>query len=110
MPTYSFHCETCNNDFDLFMTISAYQMPAECPECKANKIVRSYVPPTGCVKKGDDEITVGHLAHRNTERMSEDRKESIYVKNNAYRENPPPFKKPAPKKKFNFKSFRDKYK
>jgi hypothetical protein len=79
--------------------MSEYDKEERCPLCKKGIGQRDYQSdlPAASVKKGDNEITLGHLASRNTERMSDDQKESIHVKNHAYMENPPPYKAPARK-------------
>jgi hypothetical protein len=39
------------------------------------------------VKLGDNELkTIGHLAQRNTDRMSEDQRNELYRKHNSYKE------------------------
>lgn len=71
--------------------------PKSCPICHANTIERNFEEdlPTNQIVKGDTEIKVGHLAKRNTERFSEDEKEAIYRKNNAYKFAPPDRDLPA---------------
>jgi hypothetical protein len=39
------------------------------------------------VVKGDSQIKLGHLALRNSQRMSVDEKNALYDKHNAYRKN-----------------------
>jgi hypothetical protein len=95
MPNYSFlctnkKCKHSKSPLEIFFTISNYQSQQECPNCHKQTLFRDYQAdlPSGAVKKGDNEITVGHLAHRNTDRMSEDQKEALWVKNHEYMEKP----------------------
>lgn len=94
MPIYTFDCLTklggCGHQFETFLYMSdiPHKYPNICPQCKKiNTITRNFAEdlPTNQVVKGDTEIKVGHLAKRNTERFSEDEKEAIYRKNNAYK-------------------------
>jgi hypothetical protein len=73
-----------------------YKELVKCPKCKRNTLVRNLQAdlPNGSVVKGESELTVGELARRNSERFSEDYKEHLHNKNNAYRDNPPKFKEP----------------
>lgn len=89
MPTYTFVCTKCNNKIELFMTYSQYKEEQVCEKC-SSLCVRSYsddlLNTSGFVRLSDDEIkTIGHLAHRNTEKMSQDQKESLRQKHNAYK-------------------------
>jgi putative FmdB family regulatory protein len=33
MPTYTYHCETCEDDFDDLVPLANYQEPQACPVC-----------------------------------------------------------------------------
>lgn len=90
MPTYTFVCCKCQYKFELFMTFDNYTDDQKCEKCKA-KADRSYADDlsnaTGFVRLSDSEIkTLGHLAHRNSEKMSADQKQALYAKHNAYKE------------------------
>lgn len=102
MPSYSYICtnKKCKFKFSVFKHMSEYERQERCPKCSHEECCRDYQEdlPVASVKKGDNEITLGHLASRNTERMSDDQKEAIHVKNHAYMENPPPYKAPSNKK------------
>lgn len=91
MPTYTFLCEKCKETFDTLSSIGAYTGKAKCPHCKKVSTTRDYKTdlPNGFVPLSDDQITVGHLAHRNGERYSDDQKEAIRRKVNAYKEGSP---------------------
>ena len=49
MPIYEYECETCNDNFEQFRSISDRNNDAECPRCgkKSDKIVISSFM-TGC--------------------------------------------------------------
>lgn len=92
MPEYSYICENCSNRFSLFYTIQNYIEHPECSLCGTPSI-RDYQEDLTSlnmsVKKADSELkTVGDLAQRNTERMSEDQKAYLYKKHNDYKETP----------------------
>lgn len=35
MPTYTYHCETCDDEFDNLVPLANYQDPQPCPTCEA---------------------------------------------------------------------------
>lgn len=89
MPTYTFLCSKCNHKFEMFMSFNDYTDQQKCEVCKA-KAHRSYgddlATANGFVKLADSELkTIGHLAHRNSEKMSQDQKEALYNKHNSYK-------------------------
>ncbi len=88
MPEYTFKCEAdgCGQIFPIFMSIKDYTDQQLCPKCN-NLGVRLYVVdlPTTNVTKGDSELKVGHLAKRNSERLSSDEKAFLTEKHNAYK-------------------------
>lgn len=91
MPTYSYKCEKCDYSFELFNTIREYNPQPKCVSCQSSKTYRLYVNDVRsqaiAVKKGDSELkTVGDLAKRNTDRMSDDQKTALYMKHNSYKE------------------------
>lgn len=94
MPTYSYHCEKCQIDFELFSYIKDYIEKPKCPSCKSNKTHRSYLADCSTqstsVRKSDSELkTIGDLANRNRDRLSNDEKVALYEKHNSYKENQP---------------------
>ena len=91
MPTYSYGCDKCNNEFELFFYIKDYDPNPKCLVCKSAKTHRRYVldvSTQNCsVKKSDSELkTIGDLANRNRDRMSTDQKNALYQKHNDYKE------------------------
>lgn len=93
MPTYSYFCEKCSNVFELFFTIGNYRdMTQKCPLCKT-KCGRHYnldiSTLSASVKKSDSELkTIGDLANRNRDRMTDDQKQALHQKHNDYKETP----------------------
>ena len=101
MPTYTFLCDPekngCGHTFELCMLMCDYSPTQQCPDCKSLQPVHRYYEvdmPQTSVKLSDDEITVGHLAQRNTEKFSNDKKEALKKKHNEYKTNKP--KTPLP--------------
>jgi putative FmdB family regulatory protein len=91
MPTYSYACDKCNQDFELFFYIKDYVECPVCTSCGSKKTHRRYIDDVSTlnasVKKSDSELkTLGDLANRNRDRMSEDQKQSLHEKHNAYRD------------------------
>jgi putative FmdB family regulatory protein len=100
MPEYTYECEKCESVFSLISSIADYMEHPKCESCSSKKTIRRYAEDcltiNGSVKKSDSELkTLGDLAKRNTDRMSDDEKQAIWKKNNAYKETPSD--KPLPK-------------
>lgn len=92
MPEYSYICEHCSNTFSLVFSIKDYVEHPICNICGESS-VRNYQEDLSSlnmsIKKSDSELkTVGDLAQRNTERMSDDHKAHLYKKHNDYKEIP----------------------
>lgn len=99
MPTYTYYCGKCKNKFELFSYIKDYKESPTCPNCSSTKTERSYMDDYSSVQssiiKHDSELkTVGDLANRNRDKLSEDHKQELYDKHNNYKETPV---KPLPK-------------
>lgn len=91
MPTYTYICGDCKKNFELFFYIKDYNPQPQCTNCQSHNTDRSYIDDvitqSASVKKADSELkTIGDLAMRNTERMSDDEKAALYMKHNAYKE------------------------
>lgn len=91
MPTYSYHCNKCSSDFELFFYIKDYQEQPACSACGSKTTERLLVLDAqtlnGSVKKSDSELkTIGDLANRNRDRMSNDQKVELYKKHNEYKD------------------------
>lgn len=90
MPTYSYYCDSCKKDFELFFYIKDYVENPICEECKhstSRLYAKDVLTQTSSVKKSDSELkTLGDLALRNSDRMSSDEKIALEKKHNAYRD------------------------
>jgi hypothetical protein len=100
MPEYTYICNDCNSRFCIICSIREYKEHVECLNCKSLFTIRAYeedLPTLNMsVRLASSEIkTLGHLAHRNSETMSEDQKNELYRKHNSYKEEIP--EKPLPK-------------
>jgi putative FmdB family regulatory protein len=87
MPTYTYSCEKCNHNFELFFYIKDYIPNPECIKCHSSDTIRLYVADvltqSASVKKSDNELkTIGDLANRNRDRMSDDEKSALHKKHN----------------------------
>lgn len=85
MPTYIFHCEHCEENFEIFQTLAEYTGKTDCPTCNNSTEYRIYDVVPGHVIKGDTEIKIGHLAKRNRDRLSADKKFELAKKHNEYK-------------------------
>jgi putative FmdB family regulatory protein len=90
MPTYSYKCNNCEQEFELFFYIKDYTEQPPCPACKSNKTIRlvsrDVMTQNMSVKKADNELkTIGDIANRNRDRLSEDEKKHLFDKHNSYK-------------------------
>lgn len=101
MPVYTFICEKCNNIFEIVSSIRSYSNKQKCNKCLSEKhVIRYYIEDISSlcasIKKSDSELkTVGDIANRNRDKMSEDQKQALYEKHNDYKDKSP--EKPLPK-------------
>ena len=91
MPTYTYYCNTCCKKFELFSLLKDYNENPKCIKCKSKKTIRSYeddlLSISSSVKKADSELkTIGDIANRNRDKMSEDQKQALYEKHNSYKD------------------------
>ena len=91
MPTYTYFCDKCSLDFELFFYIKDYTDNPKCCECGGYETHRHYIKDVSTqfssVRKSDTELkTLGDLAKRNSDRMSDDEKTHLYKKHNDYKE------------------------
>ena len=93
MPNYTYLCDGCDLEFELFYNISTYCETPKCPQCKRDTSTRrNYLADVltqfASVKKSDSELkTLGDLAKRNSDKMSNDQKISLHHKHNDYKDN-----------------------
>jgi hypothetical protein len=94
MPEYSFLCEKCNYKFCIVCSIADYSSEQKCDRClKSENVTRLYQEDLSSlntsVRKGDGELkTLGDLANRNRDKMSDDQKLALHNKHNDYKEQP----------------------
>lgn len=91
MPTYSYSCNKCKNNFELFYYIKEYIECPKCVHCKSSHTYRNYIDDVmsqhTSVKKSDSELkTIGDLANRNRDKLSNDEKLALNNKHNEYRD------------------------
>lgn len=92
MPQYSYFCETCIKSFSEVSSISDYKEKLPCPYCKefCSRDYNDLRSLSTSVKLSNSEIkTLGHLAQRNTENMSQDQKIDLHIKHNGYKYDKP---------------------
>lgn len=94
MPTYSYNCNKCKKDFELFFYIKDYIDQPKCIFCYSKDTNRSYVKDAVTqnvsVKKTDSELkTLGDLANRNRDKMTDDQRLDLHNKHNAYKYDEP---------------------
>jgi putative FmdB family regulatory protein len=99
MPNYSYQCLDCKSKFELFFYIKDYQEKPKCIKCNKKNTERMYIidvaSQSASVKKMDSELkTIGDLARRNSDRLSEDEKQHLYKKHNEYKDEQ--YQKPLP--------------
>jgi len=94
MPEYTFVCNTdkggCGHTFSMIMSMAEYSDKQKCPSCKKIKAVcrclEADLPTINTsVRRSDDQVTVGELAKRNSERLSSDEKAHLTEKHNEYK-------------------------
>lgn len=90
MPTYTYFCKKCRCNFERFFYIKDYQEIVSCEKCDSN-CSRSYdedlLTINSSVKKSDTELkTIGDLANRNRDRMSDDHRKFLEHKHNEYKD------------------------
>lgn len=97
MPSYTYVCDKCNKSFSVFATIREYQEQEYCIDCNVlcSRNYEDMLTLNSSVKKSDSELkTIGDLANRNRDRMTDDRKSDLYEKHNSYKDEAD--KKPMP--------------
>lgn len=99
MPTYTYRCNKCSKKFELFAHFADYNEHPSCLHCAAKSTERSYeddVTNVACaIKKHSSELkTLGDLANRNRDSLSEDQKIALNEKHNAYKDKDEPLNLP----------------
>ena len=91
MPTYSYLCCRCSCKFEKFYSFNDYTESHKFESCHSKKTERRYVEDVGTInssiKKHSSELkTIGDLARRNSDEMSDDYKHFLHSKHNEYKE------------------------
>ena len=91
MPTYTYVCDKCHKKFELFCSIRDYVDNPKSICCKKSNATRSYPDDmktiSSSVRKSDTELkTIGDLANRNRDKLSEDEKTHLFEKHNKYKD------------------------
>ena len=91
MPCYTFKCVDCEYKFEIICSYSDYTDEQKCSKCLSINTARCYRDDLSnlgaSVKLADSELkTIGDLAKRNSERFSNDHKESLRIKHNSYKQ------------------------
>lgn len=99
MPIYSYLCKDCKQIFELFFSYSNYKERPLCELCQSKNTERQITLDastiSGSVKKSDSELkTIGDLANRNRDKLSNDEKVHLYNKHNSYKQETPATKLP----------------
>ena len=103
MPSYTFSCSGCKIKFELFYSIKEYIENPKCIKCDSKtKTQRSYEDDlhtiSSSIRKSDNELkTVGDLANRNRDKLTDDQKYQLEVKHNKYKDEQFKKKKDLPK-------------
>lgn len=90
MPTYTYYCNKCEEKFEIFFYIADYQSCPKCILCKSKQTERSYQDDissvSASVKKHDSELkTLGDIADRNRDKLSNDHKAYLHNQHNSYK-------------------------
>jgi hypothetical protein len=91
MPEYSYFCEKCQKKFEIVCSIREYSEEVACAFCNNVKSVhRAYLDDLATlntsIKKSDTELkTIGDLANRNRDKLTEDHKQALFNKHNDYK-------------------------
>lgn len=97
MPEYTYQCDNCSALFSIFCSIRDYRetVNIKCEHClKKVRATRNYIEDMRTINtsviKGDGELkTLGDLANRNRDKLTEDQKIELYSKHNEYKDNQP---------------------
>lgn len=97
MPEYTYQCKNCDAIFSVFCSIKDYKetLDIRCEHClKQSLATRNYVEDmrtinTSVIKGNGELTTLGDLANRNRDKLTEDQKLELHNKHNEYKDNQP---------------------
>lgn len=93
MPTYTFECtienDGCGYSWETFLLMSDYHPNnfPECPSCGQKEATRRNFE-ADLPRAKVETLTVGALAEKNSDRLSQDEKDAIWHRDNAYKFQP----------------------
>lgn len=82
MPTYTFYCQECEKDFEIYFSLKDYCGKAHCPTCSVvseQRNLQSDLPVGSVVAR-----TLGTIAEKNTRELSKDKKDAMTAEFTAY--------------------------
>ena len=91
MPLYTYECPT-HGLFCISSSIAEYKPKTKCPTKKCRKVCERNIMVDASTLVGVADATpktVGGLADKNADKMSDDQKAALYKKHNAYKEADP---------------------
>lgn len=91
MPCYTYFCDNCETKFELVSSIKDYTEHPKCTNCNKSRAHRLYqedlITLNTSIKKSDSELkTIGDIANRNRDRLSDDQKTHLSSQHNSYKE------------------------
>jgi len=91
MPCYTYFCDNCETKFELVSSIKDYTEHPKCTSCNKPHAHRLYqedlISLNTSIKKSDSELkTIGDIANRNRDRLSDDQKAHLSSQHNSYKE------------------------
>jgi putative FmdB family regulatory protein len=91
MPCYTYFCDNCETKFELVSSIKDYTEHPKCTSCNKSRAHRLYqadlITLNTSIKKSDSELkTIGDIANRNRDRLSDDQKTYLSSQHNSYKE------------------------
>ena len=85
MPTYTYNCKDCQNHFHVVENMADHKESHPCPLCKSTNIGRDYKADNmAAVGSASIPKTLGFLADKNSDKMSEDEKNHLTEKHTEY--------------------------
>lgn len=72
MPTYDYHCDACEHEFEHFQTITS-PLLKKCPECGKNKLRRLFGTGAALVFKGSGFYTTDYRSDKYKEAAKADK-------------------------------------
>lgn len=87
MPTYTYTCPSCG-DFELYSSLQGYKEKVRCPSCTKQSQRNLLVDAMSVIATGLGAQTLGSIADKNADKLSQDEKDLLNAKHNAYKDVP----------------------